>query len=115
MSPAAAFFWTLGGVNVLLSMRIQIRAARIQTPNTLRQAKGQKKDDWLGTAVMLLVIISDETALTGWLYLQIKEAIHAAVGTTPNVAGTVYLLATITMAWLLKRTMQRLQLPPNQW
>ncbi|CAM5372162.1 hypothetical protein RLIN73S_03917 [Rhodanobacter lindaniclasticus] len=39
----------------------------------------------------------------------------SSFGNMPNVTGVIYLLGTITMAWLIKRAIQRLNLPPAQW
>ena len=115
MSGAAAFFWTLAGVHVLLAMRIQVRAAVLRSQNGLRHANSQRKDSWLSTAIMLAAILFDETSLAGWAYLKVKEFMVSSFGNMPNATGVIYLLGTITMAWLVKRAIQRLNLPPAQW
>lgn len=108
MSPAAALFWVLAGASVFVSMRVQIRAARIRTPAAVRHATSQRKDDKLALVVMLAVISCDETSLLGWLYLKARAVVVDTLGYMPNVAGVVYLLGTVTIAWLVRRSMQRL-------
>ena len=110
MSPAAALFWALAALSVVLSMRVQVSAARTPTEQKLRQARSQRLDDRLALAIMLAAILCDETSLTGWLYLRIKQAVVQAMGHMPNLIGIVYLVGTIALAWLVGRSMQRLLL-----
>jgi hypothetical protein len=109
MSAAASFFWVVAATKVLLSVPIQIGAARKRTPERLKMALGQRKDDWLAMAVMVVALVCDEYPLTGWMYLKIKSAMYELFGVTPNVAGWTYLFGTVLLAWLVQRTMLRLR------
>jgi hypothetical protein len=114
MSAAALLFWCVAAAKVLLSAPIQIRAAQARTPERLREARGQRKDDWLAMVVMVLALLSDSYPLTGWAYLQIREAMGQPSGQTPNLAGWVYLVGTATLAWLVQRSLRRLGTPSHR-
>lgn len=110
MNPVATFFWVLALANLFLSTALQLRVARLQNTKNIKLMKGQRKDDWLGAIIMSFTIICDSTSLTGWLYLKVRELASTTFGDLSSIVGVVYLLSTITIAWLLKRTVQRLAL-----
>jgi hypothetical protein len=99
MSAAALLFWGLAAAKVLLSAPLQIRAAQARTPEGLHLARGQRKDDWLAMGAMLAVLLVDAHALGG----------DPPFGPAPELAGGVYLVGTVTLAWLVQRTWQRLR------
>jgi len=110
MNPVVTFFWELALANLFLSTALQLRVTRLQNTENIKLMKGQRKDDWLGAVVMFFTIICDSTSLTGWLYLKVRKLASTTFGDLSSIVGVAYLLSTITIAWLLKRTIQRLAL-----
>ena len=108
MSAAALLFWCMAAAKVLLSAPVQIRAAQSRMPQHLRLASSQRKDDWLAMVIMVLALLLDPYPLSGWAYLQMREAMAQVLNATPNFAGWMYLIGTITLTWLVQRTLKRL-------
>ena len=99
---------------MLLSAPIQIRAAQARTPERLREARSQRKDDWLAMVVMVLALLSDSYPLTGWAYLQIREAMGQQAGQTTDLAGWIHVVGAVTLAWLVQRSVRRLGTPSHR-
>jgi hypothetical protein len=91
MTWAAIFFWMVTGLKVMLSFPIQVRAAQIRSPENLSLAKSQRKDDWLGCAIMTIALVCDRYLSAGVLHID----------------AWLYLFGTIAMAWLTHRAIER--------
>lgn len=102
-------FWMLAAMKVIFSARIQIRSARHRSAFNLALSKSQRTDDWLGLALMVVVLKFDGS-LPGWLNHQVRELV-AAIGADPaGVSMAVYLAGLVLISWLAMRSRQRIRL-----
>lgn len=110
MSAAALFFWAVAALQVILSTSVHLRAVRAPSIGNVALARSQRKDGWFGCAIMTLTLICDRYPFTGWIYVHVQELTTSALGDVSGLAAWIYLIGTITMAWLVHRTLERRRL-----
>jgi cobalamin synthase len=114
MSGAALFFWMVTALHVSLSASVQIRAVRTQSSEGLALSKGQRKDGWFACALMTLMLVLDRLPLTEETTPApaVGEWVASVLGDASSLAGWVYLVCAIVMAWLVRRALERRRLLP---
>lgn len=104
MDRIVSIFWTISILKMLFSLPILIGAARSALASDRAIAKGQRKDDWLGCIVIALAFllnVDHPGSVDGNAMLD--------DATRSLLSGYVYVIGTMVMAWLLRRTSERLK------
>ena len=104
MDRIVSIFWTISILKMLFSLPIQLGAARSQSLADRSLASGQRKDDWLGCVVMGLAFVLNVDHPGS-----VEGTSGLDDGTLSLLSAYVYAIGTMVMAWLLRRTSERLK------
>lgn len=100
-------FWALATTKLMASVPVQHMALRKETPDSLRLANGQRKDDWLTVAIMGAALLLGEYSLSGWAYMRIQQLLAEHAPLLFRLEKLWQLSGSAIVVWLLQRSLQR--------
>jgi hypothetical protein len=103
MSPEALFFWILAAIKFIFTVRIWVYSINNFSVVNAAIFRKQLIDDRLYCATMLLAMGFDKP-LAGWISGEAQELVFLMNVDTSNISFWTYLVATIALGWLTRRS-----------